>query len=59
MTTYKIQIKTDAGYEDHSEVSSKGKADRIVRDLVAAGVQEGRVVTAKGHESQSWKIVQN
>lgn len=57
MTTYNVQIKTESGYETHSKVSSKRKADTVVRDLCSAGIQEGRVVTDKGHESQSWQIV--
>lgn len=57
MTTYNVQIKTESGYETHSKVSSKRKADTVVRDLCSAGIQEGRVLTDNGHESQSWQIV--
>jgi len=57
MTTYNVQIKTDATYEQHSKTTSKAKANRTAQDLAACG-HDGRIVTDKGHVSQVWTITQ-
>lgn len=55
-TTYKVQIKCDDGtYETNKTTTDKRAAERRSQDLAAAGY-DGRIVTAKGNEVNSWEI---
>lgn len=58
MTEYRIQIKTDSGYETSATTSSLKTANNRAKDLASCGY-DGRIVTAKGHVSQEWEIVRS
>lgn len=58
MTTYKVQIRCEDGtYETNKMTTDKSAAERRSQDLAAAGY-DGRIVTAKGREVNSWEIKQ-
>jgi hypothetical protein len=55
-TTYKVQIKCEGTFETNYTTTNKKQAVQRSKDLAAAGY-DGRIVTAKGHVSQTWELV--
>lgn len=57
MTTYIVQIAVGKNFETNTKTSNRSEAMRRGQDLAAAGY-DGRIVTAKGHVSQTWKLIE-
>jgi hypothetical protein len=56
MTTYLVQVKSNGEMQTVKTTSNRREAMRLSRDL-AASWESGQVVTAKGHECQTWRRV--
>jgi len=56
MTKYLVQVKNDGEMQTVKTTTNRREALRLSQDL-AASWEQGRIVTEKGRECQSWKRV--
>ena len=54
-TEYRVEVKTESGYEHNLTTANKRAAENRSKDLAVAGY-DGRIVTARGHVVQEWTI---